>query len=153
MSVANTVFSYIQVVFLISLSALFSGLTLGLLGLDKMGLRIVMNGGDEKLAAMARKIFPIRENGNLLLCTLLLGNVAVNSYVSILLSTIANGLVGFVTSTFLIVIFGEIIPQAACSRHALRVRGYSLLASCGSCTLSPRVASSSHRILHVMCGP
>ncbi|RYY32724.1 DUF21 domain-containing protein, partial [archaeon] len=32
---------------------------------------------------------------------------------------LTSGLVGFVVSTFLIVILGEVIPQAACSRHAL----------------------------------
>ena len=113
--------NYVIVVVLISLSALFSGLTLGLLGLDKIGLKIVIGGENKRLAENAAKIAPIRENGNLLLCTLLLGNVAVNSYLSILLSTLTSGLVGFFVSTFLILIFGEIIPQATCSRYALQV--------------------------------
>lgn len=113
--------NYVIVVVLISLSALFSGLTLGLLGLDKIGLKIVIGGENKRLAENAAKIAPIRENGNLLLCTLLLGNVAVNSYLSILLSTLTSGLVGFFVSTFLILIFGEIIPQATCSRYALQI--------------------------------
>ena len=69
-----TVVNYLLVIVLICMSALFSGLTLGLLGLDKIGLQIVMSGDDKKLAANAARIAPIRENGNLLLCTLLLGN-------------------------------------------------------------------------------
>jgi metal transporter CNNM len=37
------------------------------------------------------------------------------------MADIADGLVGFIVSTVLIVIFGEILPQAACSRYALQV--------------------------------
>jgi hypothetical protein len=111
----------VMIVLLISFSALFSGLTLGLMSLDKTGLEIVMAGDDEKYADMARKIYPVRDRGNLLLCTLLLGNVAVNALLSILLADKAGGIIGFLASTFLIVIFGEIIPQAACSRYALEI--------------------------------
>jgi hypothetical protein len=100
------------IAFLLGMSALFSGLTLGLMSLDTTGLEIVMSGDDPQTAAYAKKIYPIRERGNLLLCTLVLGNVCVNSLVSILMSSFAGGLVGLVTSTFFIVIFGEITPQA-----------------------------------------
>mmetsp|Transcript_28250 Transcript_28250/g.44797 ORF Transcript_28250/g.44797 Transcript_28250/m.44797 type:complete len:752 (+) Transcript_28250:78-2333(+) len=111
---------------LVALSGLFSGLTLGLMGLDMTGLRIVAAGGDDQAKKNATKIMPVRESGNQLLCTLLLGNVAVNSALSILTAEIASGLVGFLVSTGLIVVFGEILPQAACSRYALQV---------GACTV------------------
>jgi metal transporter CNNM len=68
-----------------------------------------------------QRIAPVRENGNLLLCTLLLGNVGVNSLLSIIMADMTSGLMGFLTSTIVIVIFGEIIPQASCSRYALRI--------------------------------
>lgn len=118
--------NYVLVLFLLCLSALFSGLTLGLLGLDKMGLQIVIGGEDALAKKYAQAILPVRENGNLLLCTLLLGNVAVNALLSILMADMTSGLVGFLSSTILIVIFGEIIPQASCSRHALFIGYYSL---------------------------
>lgn len=70
-------------------------------------------------ALHASKIAPIRANGNLLLCTLLLGNVSVNALLSILLADIAGGLIGFLVSTAVITIFGEIVPQSVCSRYAL----------------------------------
>jgi hypothetical protein len=111
----------ILIVILLGLSALFSGLTLGLMSLDITGLEIVMSGDDPTAAAHAKAIYPVRENGNLLLCTLLLGNVAVNALLSIFLAAYAGGLMGFLISTFLIVIFGEILPQALCSRYALRI--------------------------------
>ena len=68
----------------------------------------------------------MRENGNLLLCTLLLGNVGVNSLLSIIMADMTSGLMGFLTSTIVIVIFGEIIPQAYCGRNALMVGAISV---------------------------
>ena len=41
------------------LSGLFSGLTLGLMGLDMTGLEIVMGGSDPKAAKNAKKIRPV----------------------------------------------------------------------------------------------
>lgn len=106
---------------LVMLSGLFSGLTLGLMGLDVNELRITMSSGDPMQAVYAGRILPVRRKGNLLLCTLLLGNVVVNSGLSILLTDISSGLIGLLLSTALIVLFGEIIPQATCSRHALSI--------------------------------
>lgn len=106
---------YIIIIFLILLSALFSGLTLGFFSLDKGNLKRKAELGD----ARAKKVYKIRKNGNLLLCTLLIGNVAVNSTLSIFLGSIISGVVAGFIATGLIVIFGEIIPQAAFSRYAL----------------------------------
>ena len=63
----------------------------------------------------------MRKKGNLLLCTLLLGNVAVNAFLSILLADLTSGTIGFLASTGLIVIFGEILPQALCTRYGLAI--------------------------------
>merc|ERR1719440_119997 len=104
------------IVLLVLPSGLFSGLTLGLMGLDVIGLETIKNGDNKELAHCAAKIAPVREKGNQLLCTLLLGNVAVNSLLSVLMAEISSGIIGFLVSTALIVTFGEILPQAACSR-------------------------------------
>ena len=106
---------YLISLVLVLLSGLFSGLTLGLLSLDTQSLRRRAKHGD----ADAAKIYPIRRKGNLLLTTLLLGNVAVNTTLSIFLSGIASGLVAGILATALIVVFGEIIPQAVISRYAI----------------------------------
>ncbi len=108
---------YIIVIGLILLSGLFSGLTLGLLSLDQHELKRKIALGD----LYAQKVYPIRKRGNLLLATLLLGNVAVNSTLAIVLGSVASGVVAGVIATALIVVFGEIIPQAVLARHALRV--------------------------------
>ena len=86
---------FIAIALLISASAGFAGLTLGLMSLDKIGLQIVMQGGDKQLAMYAARIAPIREQGNILLCTLLIGNVAVNAYCSILMADLTSGTLGF----------------------------------------------------------
>uniref|UniRef100_A0A8I3VXX7 Metal transporter n=1 Tax=Callithrix jacchus TaxID=9483 RepID=A0A8I3VXX7_CALJA len=107
---------------LLVLSGIFSGLNLGLMALDPMELRIVQNCGTEKERRYARKIEPIRRKGNYLLCSLLLGNVLVNTSLTILLDNlIGSGLMAVASSTIGIVIFGEILPQALCSRHGLAV--------------------------------
>lgn len=63
---------------LVGLSGLFSGLTLGLMGLDLVSLQIIVDSGGNNEAKWAKSILPLRERGNWLLCTLLLGNVLVN---------------------------------------------------------------------------
>ena len=104
---------------LLALSALFSGMTLGILGLDTTELEVVADSGSPLEKRCAATILPVRRSGNLLLCTLLLGNVAVNSIMSVLMADLTSGVVGIIVSTFLLVIIGEIIPQAVCNRHAL----------------------------------
>jgi metal transporter CNNM len=116
----------ILMVVCIGFSAMLSGLTLGFLGLDLTGLEIVMEGDDPINAAYARKIYPVRKRGNLLLSSLVLGNTAVNSLLSILLADYAGGLVGLLVSTMLIVVLGEILPQAVCSRYALMIGSRSV---------------------------
>ncbi|XP_016316213.1 metal transporter CNNM4 [Sinocyclocheilus anshuiensis] len=115
-------FQVILISCLLVLSGMFSGLNLGLMALDPMELRIVQSCGTEKEKKYARKIEPIRKKGNYLLCSLLLGNVLVNTTLTILLDDlIGSGLGAVVASTIGIVIFGEIVPQALCSRHGLAV--------------------------------
>jgi len=107
--------AYIISVILVLLSGMFSGLTLGLLSLDVQTLRRRARQGDRD----AKTILPLRQRGNLLLTTLLIGNVLVNTTLSIYLGSIASGIVAGITATALIVLFGEIIPQAVISRYAI----------------------------------
>lgn len=107
--------NYIIVIVLVLLSGVFSGLTLGMFSLSLSSLERKIRMGDPK----ARCVLGVRKRGNLLLCTLLLGNVAVNSAIAIFLGSIASGVLAGLIATGLIVIFGEIVPQAMFSRFAL----------------------------------
>uniref|UniRef100_A0A4W5KZX5 Metal transporter n=1 Tax=Hucho hucho TaxID=62062 RepID=A0A4W5KZX5_9TELE len=121
-------FQCILICCLLVLSGMFSGLNLGLMALDPMELRIVQSCGTKKEKRYASKIEPIRRKGNYLLCSLLLGNVLVNTTLTILLDDmIGSGLGAVVASTISIVIFGEIMPQALCSRHGLAVGANTIM--------------------------
>lgn len=106
---------YLISLLLVVLSAAFSGLTLGLMSLDAHELRRKVELKDK----LAKRVYPIRAQGNYLLTVLLLGNVAVNTALSIFLGSIAPGIVAGVIATALIFLFGEIIPQAVISRNAV----------------------------------
>ena len=71
-------------------------------------MQILVEGGDPKERQFAKTILPMRKRGNLLLCTLLLGNTLTNCALSILLADLTTGAIGLATSTFIIVIFGEV---------------------------------------------
>ena len=106
---------FLLIVGLSLLSALFSGLNLGIVGLDPGYLQLLTMGPfetkeDEINAAYAQRILPLRKRGNLLICTVLLGNVSVNSILSIIMADLTTGLAGMLISTGIVVLFGEIIP-------------------------------------------
>lgn len=52
----TTLLSYVIIVLLVAASGMFSGLTLGLLGLDKIGLEIISNGDEPRMAAYAKVV-------------------------------------------------------------------------------------------------
>ncbi|XP_068130987.1 metal transporter CNNM4-like [Hyperolius riggenbachi] len=117
----------IVIAVLLALSGIFSGLNLGLMALDPMELRVVQRCGTDRERKYAAKIEPVRRKGNYLLCSLLLGNVLVNTTLTTLLDElIGSGLAAVAASTMGIVVLGEIVPQALCSRHGLAVGANTL---------------------------
>eukprot|EP00933_Yihiella_yeosuensis_P030670 TRINITY_DN2427_c1_g1_i2.p1 TRINITY_DN2427_c1_g1~~TRINITY_DN2427_c1_g1_i2.p1 ORF type:complete len:523 (+),score=80.82 TRINITY_DN2427_c1_g1_i2:62-1570(+) len=111
---------------LVFLSQTFTGLNIGLMSLDTAQLQVLIEVPNKDEAALeaakyARRILPLRQKGNLLLCTILLGNTGVNALMAILLGEFAGGLVGWLTTTVVIVLLCEILPQSVCTRHGLRL--------------------------------
>lgn len=96
---------------------MFSGLNLALLGGSQLRLEIEAESGNSDAIA----VLGLRKNVNRLLTTILWGNVAVNTLLALLMESLATGAIAFAASTVCITFFGEIVPQAYFSRHALRV--------------------------------
>lgn len=137
---------------LLTLSGLFSGLNLGLMSLTPHDLVVIQEAGTTNDRKYARKIYPVRRHGNFLLCTILLGNVLVNSTTTILLDTLISGGFAVAGATLAIVIFGEIIPQAVCSRHGLKVGSQTILLTKFFMVLTFPVSYPLSKLLDIILG-
>lgn len=100
---------------LICLSAACSGLNVGVLSLDMADLRRKAKLGNKQ----ALRVLPLRKNVHLLLGSILFTNVAAASAAALVLGEHFNGFVAGAMSTVLLVIFGEVFPQALFSKNAL----------------------------------
>ncbi|KAI8622154.1 hypothetical protein BC830DRAFT_1057419 [Chytriomyces sp. MP71] len=118
-----TYWTYMGMIFMLVLvGGMFAGLTIGLMSIDETNLKILKRSGTPTEKIYAERIEPIRKNGHLLLVSLLLGNTIVNETLPILFSVVGlEGHEAVLFSTALILIFGEIIPQAVCARYGLLV--------------------------------
>ncbi len=112
-----SVLVWLGILFCISQSAMFSGLNLALLSISRLRLEVEASTGNQS----AVKILALRKDFNFLLTTVLWGNVAINVLLTLLSNSVMAGLTAFLFSTILITFFGEIIPQAYFSRHAMRM--------------------------------
>lgn len=106
---------FLEVLSLIGLAAMASGLNVALLSLDITDLERKVKLGDMR----AKLVLPLRKNTHLSLASILLTGVAVVSTTSLVLESRLNGVVAGVLTTLLIVVFGEIVPQAFFARYAL----------------------------------
>ncbi|KAJ3918705.1 hypothetical protein F5877DRAFT_78746 [Lentinula edodes] len=99
------IFYPVLIVLLVLLSGLFAGPTLGYFSLDQTQLNVLSVSGTPDQRRYANQIKPIRENGHLLLVTLLLANMIVNETLPIIADPVLGGGVqSVVVSTVLIVI-------------------------------------------------
>ena len=108
--------TWIGIALCISQSAMLSGLNLAFFTVSKLELKIEV----AKNNRHARRVMSLRKDANFLLVTILWGNVGVNVLLALLSGSLLTGVLAFLFSTVVITIFGEILPQAYFSRHALR---------------------------------
>lgn len=108
---------WIGILFCISQSAMFSGLNLAFFSITRLRLEVEATAGNMK----ARKVLDLRKDSNFMLATVLWGNVSVNVLLALLSDSVMTAVGAFFFSTVAITFFGEIIPQAYFSRHALRM--------------------------------
>jgi metal transporter CNNM len=112
----DLLFLIIEIIIMVMLSAIYSGLNISLMSLDPADLKRKARLGNRDAA----KVLPLRQNSHLSLASILFANVAVVSATSLILEHHTGGLIAGILSTLLIVIFGEVLPQAIFVRSALR---------------------------------
>jgi metal transporter CNNM len=113
-------FIWLGILVCITHSAMFSGCNLAFFSLGRLRLEAETERGN----VSAAKVLNLRKDANLLLCTILWGNVSVNVLLALLSDEVFMGIGGFLFSTIGITLVGEIMPQAYFSRHALKVGGF-----------------------------
>ncbi|GAQ91185.1 DUF21 containing protein [Klebsormidium nitens] len=119
---SSTFYVYLVVIALLTLmSGLMSGLTLGLMSLGQMELEVLKRSGTPRERKNAARIIPMVSNQHLLLVTLLICNAACMETLPIFLDKLLSPVFAIVISVTLILFFGEIIPQAICSRYGLAI--------------------------------
>lgn len=106
---------FLEVILLVGFSAICSGLNIGIVSLSVPDLQRKASLG----SSAARRVLPFRKNLHLTLAGILLTNVAAISGTSLVLDNRYNGFVAEIATTLLIVIFGEVMPQAFFAHHAL----------------------------------
>ncbi|PTQ38209.1 hypothetical protein MARPO_0052s0013 [Marchantia polymorpha] len=118
----DTFWMYIgAIVGLLAFSGLMSGLTLGLMSLGLVDLEVLRRSGKPDDRRHAAKILPVVRNQHLLLVTLLVGNAMAMEALPLFLDSVVDTYVAIILSVTLLLMFGEILPQAVCSRYGLAV--------------------------------
>ena len=91
----------------LTLTGLMSGLTMGLLSLDKMSLEVLKRGGQAREKKYSTRILMIVKKHHLLLVTLLLANALAVEAMPVLLSKITNEIIAIIVSVTAVLIIGE----------------------------------------------
>lgn len=115
----DTILFIVAVIVLIGFAALCSGLNVGFMSLEVADLRRKAKLGNTD----AKRLLPLRKNVHLTLAAILLTNVAAASATPLVLDEKLYGIIAGITSTLLLVIFAEIMPQALFTRDAMRLVG------------------------------
>lgn len=141
------------IVLLVCIAGLMSGLTLGLMSLDHVELEVLKRTGSAEEKKYASIIMPVVKNQNLLLVTLLLCNACANEALPLFLDRLADPLTAVLVSVSVVLIFGEVLPQAICSRYGLMVGAYSSWFVSMLMTLTMPISLPIAKLLDILLGP
>ncbi|KAI3979859.1 hypothetical protein MKX01_042513 [Papaver californicum] len=115
-------YTYIGISCLLVLFAgIMSGLTLGLMSLGLVDLQILQSSGTPSEKKQAAAILPVVQKQHQLLVTLLLCNACAMEALPLYLDRVFNPFLAIVLSVTFVLAFGEVIPQAICTRYGLAV--------------------------------
>ncbi|KAL1610772.1 cell agglutination protein Mam3 [Paraconiothyrium brasiliense] len=108
---------------LVLAGGVFAGLTIALMGQDEIYLQVIASSGEGSERNHAKRVLRLLKRGkHWVLVTLLLSNVITNETLPIVLDrSLGGGWPAVLSSTVLIVIFGEVVPQSICVRYGLPI--------------------------------
>ena len=108
-------FFMFMVAFLTLFAGMMSGLTVGYLSVDKLTMELREKTGTQMEKEYSKIILPVLSNHHWLLCTLLLMNSFAMEALPVFLDRVFSRLTAVIISVTLLLIFGEVIPQALCT--------------------------------------
>lgn len=108
-------FFMFMVCFLTLSAGLMSGLTVGYLSVDQLTMELREVTGTPQEKEYSKIVLPVLSNRHWLLCTLLLMNSFAMEALPVFLDRILTRLQAVIISVTLLLIFGEVIPQALCT--------------------------------------
>ena len=108
-------FFMFMVAFLTLFAGMMSGLTVGYLSVDQLTMELRENTGTPEEKKASEVILPVLSNRHWLLCTLLLMNSFAMEALPVFLDRVFSRFTAVVISVTLLLIFGEVIPQALCT--------------------------------------
>ncbi|KAA8527549.1 hypothetical protein F0562_034736 [Nyssa sinensis] len=106
---------------LVLFAGIMSGLTLGLMSLGLVELEILQRSGTPTEKKQAAAILPVVQKQHQLLVTLLLCNACAMEALPLYLDKMFNQFLAILLSVTFVLFFGEVIPQAVCTRYGLAI--------------------------------
>ena len=107
-------FYFVSIICILTWAATMAGLTVGLMSIDPLKLRIMERTGTQEEKNNIKKLQPLLKNHHYLLATIVTGNCFAMELLPLAMNKICSEKLSILLSVTLILIFGEILPQALC---------------------------------------
>ncbi|KAL1643598.1 cell agglutination protein Mam3 [Didymella pomorum] len=139
---------------LVLAGGVFAGLTIALMGQDEIYLQVLATSGEPHERRTSKKVLRLLKYGkHWVLVTLLLSNVITNETLPIVLDrSLGGGWPAVLSSTVLIVIFGEVVPQSICVRYGLPIGAWMAPMVLGLMWIMSPVAWPTAKLLDYLLG-
>lgn len=138
---------------LVCVAGLMSGLTLALMSVDVMDLEILLRSGTVQQRAHAHAILPLLTDPHRLLVSLLICNSAASEALPLVLDRVVDPVTAVLLAVTVVLVFGEIVPQAVCATHGLRIAAASAPCVRAVMLLTWPLAAPIAAVLNAVLGP